>query len=62
MEQQDESDPPIRRSEMLELLRDKLSLVIDVQPKNYASGSRVVIKINYDKEVVTEDSFDIGGD
>lgn len=44
---------------MLDLLRDKLSLVVELKPRSYAEGSHVYIRIKWDGEVVTEDSFDV---
>lgn len=44
---------------MLDLLRDKLSVRIEEKPRSYAEGRHVVVRITWDNEVVSEDSFDL---
>lgn len=50
---------PITEEELLQILRDRLSIQIAEQPRSYAEGRHVVVRLRLDDDVISEDSFDL---
>jgi hypothetical protein len=50
---------PITEKDLVELLRNRLTINIEEKCRSYAEGRRIVVKLRLDEDVISEDSFDL---
>jgi hypothetical protein len=50
---------PITEDDLIEFLRNRLTINVEEMPRNYAEGRRILVQLRLDTDIISDTSFDL---